>query len=320
MQRIITILSALFIFPVFLFSQEEEALKWDFDLIDSTAYCIIELNDNSVLTGHIYHKTETEISINTESVNNVTIQIADIENIAVYDSTGYPIPEFWPVNPHNSRHYFAPTAQGLSKGDGYFQSIYLLLISANYGITNNITIGGGLTIIPGLKASEQLYFLNPKISFFQKEKFQLATGVLYLSIPGDIGSEENNILNRNHAGILYGVATYGNKEKNITAGCGIGFLNDHFAKVPVFNIGGMYRTSRRTALVTENWFITSWSDNNYNEYDEPGYKTSAIISYGIRIFGEKMCVDLAFIQAPGEEGFGELFFPGVPYVDFVIKL
>ena len=126
---------------------------------------------------------------------------------------------------------------------------------------------------------------------------------------------------RQDAGILFGVATYGNRENNVTLGCGYAYYNDKFLKTPVIVLGGMLRSSRRTALVTENWFARI-----PNEYDEEEYganlpESSSIllISYGIRFMGERMSIDFAFVQAIEDSSLDDLIFPGIPYLDFVIK-
>lgn len=64
-------------------------------------------------------------------------------------------------------------------------------------------------------------------------------------------------------------------------------------------VGGEARLSRRISFVTENWVFPG--------VDNP------LISYGIRLFGEKLSVDLALINLIGED----FLFPGFPYIDFV---
>jgi hypothetical protein len=67
-------------------------------------------------------------------------------------------------------------------------------------------------------------------------------------------------------------------------------------------LGAESRLSRRIAFVTENYVI-------------PNEDVSSLISYGLRFFGEKLSVDLAFWNAPGNE----MRFPGIPYVAFSVK-
>lgn len=67
-------------------------------------------------------------------------------------------------------------------------------------------------------------------------------------------------------------------------------------------IGGEARIARRASLVTEN-------------YVNGLCRNAELVSYGVRFFGDRLSVDLAFWNLPGEE----LFFPGVPYVGFAVK-
>jgi len=202
-----------------------------------------------------------------------------------------------------------------------------------------------LSIVPGLGANEQVYFINPKLGFNVSDKISLGGGFIYMNYPENqeyeifdtltipvvdnglqIGDTtilytidwENDLYRRN-GGIVFGVGTYGDKENNLTLGLGYVYYKNEFLKHPVFMLGGMVRTSRRTALVTENWIVTVPQKHLWEDLT-PGNYTSAIIMYGVRFFGERMSVDLAFFQFPGEMGFGnELFFPGIPYLDFVVK-
>lgn len=314
----------------------------EYESIDTTLFYIVKLIDESSVSGKITDIREKEIIVKTKYLGIITIPKKRIVEVVGLRSDGKQYSKYWIPNPHDTRHFFAPTGRNIPKGEGYFHDIYLLFLSANYGFTDYFTFGGGMSIIPGLGFNEQVYFLNPKIGFDINEKFSVGAGMFYMNypeideygVPYEVTAQiagssppkdtvvtdtvyEHNLYRRN-AGILFGVGTYGSRENNITLGAGYAFFKDDFLKIPVFMLGGMVRTSRRTALVTENWFITLPQKYLWDEL-EPGNYTSAVISYGIRFFGEKMCVDLAFFQLAGEMGFGELIFPGLPYIDFVLK-
>jgi hypothetical protein len=65
-------------------------------------------------------------------------------------------------------------------------------------------------------------------------------------------------------------------------------------------LGGERRLSRRTALLTENYFGSAMD--------------GGLVSYGMRFLAEKFTVDLGFFNSGRE-----MIFPGIPYVDFVIR-
>ncbi|MCX7986219.1 MAG: hypothetical protein N2662_04720, partial [Bacteroidales bacterium] len=110
-------------------------------------------------------------------------------------------------------------------------------------------------------------------------------------------------ISEGNMGILYSIATYGNTDNNVTMGLGWGFIGEELAKRPVITISGMKRVSRKVGLVTENWIIPA-----------DGYK--AVFSYGVRFFGEKIAIDLAFYN---EKEIAQYLIIGIPYVDFVVK-
>ncbi|MCK4822692.1 hypothetical protein KA005_43415 [bacterium] len=317
----------------------------NYEEIDSTMTCIVKLIDESSISGIIVDIQEKEIKMRTRYMGLITIPKKRILDIVVLQLDGKQFSKYWMPNPHDSRHFFAPTARSMPKGEGYFQDIYLVVVSANYGFTDYLTIGGGLSIIPGISAKEQGYFIYPKVGFDLTEKISIGGGFIYVNFPGYednmiedtitipvvyngqiIGDttmlwviDEESTLYRSNAGIMFAVGTYGNRENNITLGVGYAYLIDEFLKHPIIMVGGMYRLSRRSALVTENWFMRSWHEaDEWDDYTT-GYYNTSIISYGIRFFGERMSIDLAFFQITGEMGFDEFIFPGIPYLDFVVK-
>jgi hypothetical protein len=60
------------------------------------------------------------------------------------------------LDPNYSRLLFAPTGRPLRAGDGYFSDYELLFPGVAYGLTDNVTLAGGVAIVPGLGLGEQL--------------------------------------------------------------------------------------------------------------------------------------------------------------------
>jgi len=162
-----------------------------------------------------------------------------------------------------------------------------------YGITDNITIGGGVSLFPWLDIDENILYFTPKVGLISRDNFSFSTGVLIINLPSFFDEELQSV------GILYGVGTLGSTDASFTAGLGWGFVDTDIADKPMVMLGGEVRTARNISFVTENWMLPG--------VDQP------LISYGLRLFGEKLSVDLAFISTIGEG----MFFPGIPYIDFV---
>ncbi|MCK4920025.1 MAG: hypothetical protein KAS71_03205 [Bacteroidales bacterium] len=333
---------ALTQFEYFEYKAQINKRPIDYNGIDSTKLCVVKLTDETSISGKIIDVREKEIKMRTQYLDLITISKKRIIDIVELESDGSQINKYWLPNPHDSRHFFAPTGRNMPKGTGYFQDIYLVLLSVNYAVTDFLTLGGGFSIIPGEGFNSQAYYVYPKVGFDLSEKTSVGGGFLFASIPertehvipdtitipvryaptqydttivDTVYAYSNN---RTNIGLLFGVGTFGNRENNVSLGVGYAYYKDDVLKYPIIMLGGMYRLSRRTAFVTENWIFTVPYKYLDEEYEKRNY-TSAVISYGIRFFGERMSVDLAFFQITGEMGIGQFIFPGIPYVDFVVK-
>lgn len=141
---------------------------------------------------------------------------------------------------HPTRYLYAPSAIPLKQGEGYLNMIYFLLIQAQYGITDNISIG--MTTTPILMPT----FVNVKIASEIGEN-------LYASFGGQIGKlwygDEESL------GLLFANLTYGNKEANITLNTGYGFYTRSKEQLPIIEVSGLYQTSPKVSLVGEIWVL-----------------------------------------------------------------
>ena len=261
--------------------------------IDSTKIYKIELKDGSIFIGNILQQDSVNIVLRTSSIPKIEIPVSKIKSIDEVDKSNFKDGGYWYPNPHATRYFYGPSAIGLKKGEGYYQNTYLVLNSFNVGITDNISIGGGLELISTFAGKDPLFFITPKASFKVAEKFHAGGGVLYARIPGGLGS----------LGTVFATGTYGTTDNNITSSLGWGFVDSKFSEQPIITLSGMTRISKRAALVTENWLIPT--DGYYG-----------LFSYGVRFFGEKIAVDLAFIN---NRDIAEVIMIGIPYVSFTVK-
>ncbi len=118
-------------------------------------------------------------------------------------------------------------------------------------------------------------------------------------------------------GVAYGIATYGTLEHNITLGSGFGFYDDTFQEKPIITLAAMTRVSRKIALVTENWMVPYSNYEYINGQEVVSTKYYGLVSYGIRLMSEKnYSFDFAFINS---QDIVEVFFIGIPYIDFVLR-
>lgn len=276
-------------------AQEKTGIEGSIHIPDSSHVQILKTIDGATNIGRIVAIGEDEIQFET-GFGTITIPLSRIEEIKEVPVSSIRNGKYWFPNPNATRLYFAPTGRMLKQGEGYFSDYYLFFPGIAVGITDNITLGGGISLIPGLGFDKQFFYFTPKIGLKTTEKSNFAAGALIIKIP-DWGDDDDSPT----VGILYGVGTWGTPEGSFTAGFGYGFVDSDFADKPMIMLGGEKRLSRRTAFVTENWIL-------------PGVE-QPLVSFGIRFFGEGLSVDLALINTIGED----TFFPGIPWLDFVFN-
>jgi hypothetical protein len=148
-----------------------------------------------------------------------------------------------------------------------------------------------MSIFPGVSLDKQLFYLTPKVGLKSFNNLQFAAGALVIKVP-----DESRLV-----GILYSLGTFGTPDGSVSVGLGYGFVGRHTANKPMVMIGGEKRLTRRVAIVSETWIIPG--------VDQP------VVAYGIRLLGEGLSFDIAFLNEIGSDA----IFPGIPYVDLVFK-
>jgi len=269
----------------------QQNIKGKLRLADSTFVQIVKTIDSASNVGSVIQIDSVNIVLQT-SVTAMTIPIAKITEIKEIQAGSIRNGEYWFANPNATRLFFGPTAHMLKKGEGYFSDTYIFFPQVVFGLTDNITLGGGMSIFPGAGMNHQIFYLMPKAGAPVNEKFHLAGGALIIKVP-DFDQEASMV------GVLYGAGTYGDRDHSFTAGLGYGFAGEEMADRPMVMVGGEYRMSRRVSFVTENWVF-------------PGLN-QPLVSAGFRFFGEGLAVDLALANVLGED----MITPGIPFIDFV---
>jgi hypothetical protein len=268
----------------------QQPIKGQLRIADSTFVQMVKTIDGSSNVGSIIQIDSVNIVLQT-SVTVMNIPIGKITEIKEIPAESIKNGEYWFSNPNATRLFFGPTAHMLKKGEGYFSDTYIFFPQVVFGLTDNITLGGGISMFPGGGSNQIVYFM-PKVGAPVNEKFHLAGGALIIKVP-DFDQDVSTV------GVLYGVGTYGGSDRSFTAGLGYGFAGDEMADRPMVMVGGEYRMSRRVSFVTENWLF-------------PGLN-QPLVSAGFRFFGEGLAVDLALANVLGED----MITPGIPFIDFV---
>lgn len=249
----------------------------------------IRTTEGSVLFGRITACGADTAYIETE-FGGAHIPINRIEQIRLIPEAQFGSGRSRHPGPNATRLLFAPTGRMLTRGEGYFADYYVFFPSLNYGVTDNISLGGGLSIFPSGSMKDQIYFFTPKVAVRKSARTNIAAGAMILRVPFD---DDVPTLS-----LFYGVGTFGSSDRSVTVGAGYGMANRNITDRPVIVLGGEYRTGRRTSLVTENWIV-------------PGVE-HAVVSLGVRFFGEDLSADFALFGALGSGSN-----PVIPYVDFL---
>jgi hypothetical protein len=252
---------------------------------DDSTLVQITLVDGSKLVGTILEENEVKIVFQTRAGAEMDLKrefIAEIETITGEIHEGV----FRRLDPNRTRLLFAPTARTIKGGSGYFSIYEVFLPMVAYGVTDYLTLSGGLSLLPGIALDEQLLYFAPKIRLVHSESIDLSTGVLYMTV-------ENKDF-----GIAYGVFTFGKSSLAGTIGLGWGFFEGDFSGTPAVMVGGEWQISGSVKLITENWF--------------PPDVDGGLISFGIRFFGASLAADLGLITTTEAEG----DFPFLPWIGF----
>ena len=267
-------------------AQEAGPSRDRFRIVDSTKIQVVTLRDGSSLVGRIVVVGADSVEFAT-GIGRVQLAMRDIREITETEATRMHDGRYWFPNPNTTRLFFAPTGQMLKRGEGYFADYQLFFPGVAFGLTDNISIGGGVSILP-VGVDEQIFYITPKVGFSVGERVHLAAGALVASTGGGTG------------GVGYGVGTLGDGDGSVTLGLGYGFAGGEIESKPVAMLGGEKRLSRRIALVTENYLLPISDDN-------------IVYSFGLRFMGERLTTDLAIFNITGS---GII---GIPFVDFVFK-
>lgn len=268
-------------------AQATERQREELSHVDSLRVLAITTNDGSTFVGRVVAVRPESIEMQT-SAGRVTVAFAMMKPLI---SIGEPGHEGWFENPNKTRLFFAPTGQMLKKGEGYFSDYELFFSGVAYGVTDNISIGGGVSLFPGVGVSDQLLYITPKIGFSPSPKMHLALGAIVSTVPGDFSN----------VGAVYGVGTAGDGDASLTGGIAYGFAGKDLTSEFAVLVGGEKRLSQRIGLVSENYFV-------------PSSVGTPIVSGGVRFMSEKLTVDLALVNSPRDP-----IFPGIPWVSFVYK-
>jgi hypothetical protein len=243
-------------------------------LADTGRVQVLRLSDGSVLVGRVTQLRADSVAIRT-AAGEVTVARAAVRSVRERPASSMRGGEYWPEDPNATRYLFAPSAQMLRRGEGYFCNVWLFLLCLTGGLSDRVTLGGGMSIVPGIDIADNVFYLTPKVGLYAGEHVQVALGA-FAGWSGAVTDDATSF------GIVYGVSTFGSADANVSAGLGYAYWNDDLAENPLLMLGGKWRLTRGTALISENYVLPR------NE--------GGIGSLGIRFFNDRIAGDVALLR------------------------
>jgi hypothetical protein len=251
------------------------------ELADSSSLWVIDTEDGNTFMGRILNEDSIQVVLLTDVYGTVLIPTSRIKQKKELKQTDLIEGQHWFSNPHATRYFFGTNGYGLRKGEAYYQNTWILFNQINYGISNHISLGGGMVPLFLFAGAPTPVFITPKLTLpLIKDKLNLGAGVLYAYVLG----EEFGF------GITYGTITLGNRDSNLTLGGGWAFADAEWASSPTLTLNGMTRVGRKTYLVTENYYIGLSEDSSFG-----------IISLGGRSVQKKLAVDYGLFFPVGAD-------------------
>lgn len=242
----------------------------------------LALRDGSRIYGTLVSQNETELVFQTQGGTTMTVpraQVLSLRSVTGVMAKG----EFQPADPNATRLFFGPTGRSLKRGQIYLGVYEILLPFVQVGITDRFSIGGGTPLAFGGGESGRPFWITPKLQVLNHKGTQVSVGAFH-GFAGEGG----------YGGIAYVVGTRGNEASSFTVGAGMAYSGEG-GGAGVLMLGGEGQVRRNMKFITENYF----------------WRGTAVVSGGVRFFGERLSADLA-LASPITEG----FYVG-PVVNFV---
>jgi len=211
---------------------------------DTTILHVIETIAGNEYVGKIIKTDYDRITLLTEKGREIKIFAKYIKTMREVSLSNVNKSNFWFDNPQATKYFISGNGYGLKKGEGYYQNSWIILNQVAIGITNNFSITAGTVPLFTFGEGPSPIWFSPKLSIpLVKNKLNIGVSGLGAIV---VGEKESSI------GVLFGTATIGSRDKNISIGIGYGASGGETTPGPTVSISGMFRTFPTSYLLTEN--------------------------------------------------------------------
>ena len=211
-------------------------------------------------------------------------------------------------DPSANRLLLMETARPLGRGNGSVAAHYFLaapLGTVSYGLTDQISLGAGLTAFPG--SESQVAFLYAKAGWTLAPRKALAVGLFHARGWG----EEDGVA------VLYAVSSFGPPSRSLSLGMALAATREivpvytpdgtytrsggrwNLQARPLLFLGGTVGLGKGAAFVAEGWLASDGDD------------TFLPIGAALRLFRRRVSLDLGVVTEPSALGEGVPFLPWV---------
>lgn len=253
------------------------------DSSSTDRFVLVTLKSGEQFSGNIQSETDAKIVLKTKKFGILTLywkDILSVKDIKPEDLTKEGM--YFEDNLQSTRYFFGPNGLGLKQGEGYYQNVWIFFNQVSYGFTDNFSLSAGTVPLFLFAGAPTPVWIVPKVSIpIKKDVLSVGAGGLFGTV---IGLEESTF------GIAFGTFTVGNKNHNASLSVGYGMLQGDWSSAPVVTFSGMTRVSKKTYLITENYFF-------------PAESTLTLLSFGARSFAGKVGIDYGLFIPIGADVF-----------------
>ena len=275
---------------------------------EDTEYARVITKNNDTLVVKIVSRDKVNLTVyDLKTRQNRRIALSDITSIERVEKEKSAIvkesEKEITTTPTNSKYYrystrnnATPTAFPLKAGEGYYHNMWIFYNNVHYGLTDHLSAGFGLFILPGLFNNDGIP-IGGHIKYAGQvaDKWHLGIDVLAANFPFN---------NRSLRTTLMGVATYGDRRNNLSLGLGVLRYKTFFRteRIPYVTLAGQVQ-------IADNFFFVGDAGVALGANDDLGL----ILNPGVRFKFKRMSLDVSFARL-GSDGDG-IVFP-IPIIGF----